>query len=144
MPTNIAVITQEEFEHNLLPNANPIMAIPYLTTLKDPQFPKKKMTQERTLVGRVAPPSPKTIQVPVKDHFCGFTKVQFHMCIVKVKPNGNKKKSKTIKSKKKIGKPKHCAFPKVQDDCKECVQLTHSLHIIQELRDLLVKGSTKK
>jgi hypothetical protein len=79
MPTNIAVIIQEEFEHNLLPNANPTMAIPYLTTLKDPQFPKKKMTQ-RTLFGRVAPaPSPKTIQVPVKDHFCGFTKVQFHI-----------------------------------------------------------------
>jgi hypothetical protein len=136
------VITQEEFEHNLLPNANPTMAIPSLTTLKDPQFPKKKMTQ-RTLFGRVAPPSPKTIQVPAgKDHFCGFTKVHFHMCIVKVKPNGNKKKSKTIKSKKKIGKPKHCAFPKVQDDCKESVHLTHSLYI-QELRDL-VKGSTKK
>jgi hypothetical protein len=58
------------------------------------------------------------------------------MCIVKAKPNGNKKKSKTIKSKKKIGKPKHCAFPIVQDDCKESVQLTHSLHI-QEQRDIV-------
>jgi hypothetical protein len=35
----------------------------------------------------------------------------------------------------------HCAFPKVQDDCKESVQLARSLHI-QELWDL-VKGIKK-
>ena len=39
-------------------------------------------------------------------------------------------------------KTKTLCLSQVQDDCKESVHLTHSLHI-QELRDL-VKGSTKK
>jgi hypothetical protein len=42
-----------------------------------------------------------------------------HIPRVKIKPNGNKNESKTINSKKKTGKAKHGAFPKVQDDCKE-------------------------
>jgi hypothetical protein len=55
--------------------------------------------------------------------------------------NEDRKVFNTIKSKKKIGKPKYCAFPKVQDDCnKESVQSTYSLHI-QELRDI-VRGTT--
>ena len=115
------------------------MALPFLAPLLDPhQFPEKKMTQ-RTLFGRIAPPTHET--AAFKEHFCGFNKDQYHMRRVKVKPNANKKKSKTINSKKKTGKPKHCAFPKVQDDCKESIQLARSLHT-QELRDL-VKGCNK-
>jgi hypothetical protein len=92
MPTNIlAVITQEEFEPKLLPNnANPTMALQFLAPLLVPQFPENKTTQ-RTLFGRAAPPTHET--VPVKDHFCGFIQVQFHMCRVKVKPNGETRKS---------------------------------------------------
>jgi hypothetical protein len=45
MSTNIAVITQEESEPKLLPNANPTMALPFLDPLFVPQFPKKKLLQ---------------------------------------------------------------------------------------------------
>jgi hypothetical protein len=99
------VITQEEFEHKLLPNANPTMALPYLARLLLPQFPEKKMTQ-RTLFGtRVDTHTHETR--PVNEHFYGNTKIQSHMCRVMIKPNANKKKSNTINSKKKTGKVKH-------------------------------------
>jgi hypothetical protein len=45
MPTNIAVITQEEFEPKLLPKANPTMAIPFLDPLFVPKLPQKKFLQ---------------------------------------------------------------------------------------------------
>jgi hypothetical protein len=96
-----------------------------------PQFPEKKKTQ-RTLFGRVAPPTHEKYQ----------SNVQFHIPRIKIKPTGNKKESKTIKSKRKTGKPKHYSFPKVvQDDCKESAHLACSLYI-QELRNL-VKEITK-
>jgi hypothetical protein len=133
MPTYIEMITQEKFEHKLLPNANPTMALPFLAPLLVSQFAEKKMTQ-RTLSGKVVPPTHEN--VPVNDHFRGNTFVPLHMHRVKIKPNGNKEKSQTIHSRKKTGTAKHGAFPKVQDDCKESVQLARSLHI-QELRGLV-------
>jgi hypothetical protein len=48
MPTMIAVITQEESEPKLLPNANPTMAPSLLDPLfVPPQFPKKKLLQSK-------------------------------------------------------------------------------------------------
>jgi hypothetical protein len=135
MANYIAVITQEEFEPNLLPIANPTMAIPSLETLLVPQFPKNKMLQNTTN-GGVAPASPETKKIPVPAHKRGTSHVKFHLHTVKVKPNRNRKESK-----KKTGKPKHSAYPKVKDDCKESVQLANTLHI-QELRDLV--NSLKK
>jgi hypothetical protein len=134
IPTYIEMITQEKFEHKLLPNANLTMALPFLAPLLVPQFPEKKITQRTLLSGRVAPPT--HAHVTGNDHFHGNTYVPPHMPRVKIKPNGNKKKSNTINSKKKTGKAKHGAFPKVQDGCKESVQLACSLQI-QELRDLI-------
>jgi hypothetical protein len=130
MANYIAVITQEELEPQILPNANPTMAIPSLEPLLIPQFPKKKMLQ-KTLNGGVAPASPKTKKVAVPAHMRGTRNVKFHMRTVKVKPTGNKKESK-----KQKGKSKQSTNPWVKDDCKESVQLAKTLHI-QELRDLV-------
>jgi hypothetical protein len=41
---------------------------------------------------------------------------------------GNKKDTKTTKSKKNTGKAKHSAFHNGQDDCKESVKLAKTLH----------------
>jgi hypothetical protein len=101
------------------------MALPFLAPLLDPhQFPEKKMTQ-RTLFGRIAPPTHET--AAFKEHFCGFNKDQYHMRRVKVKPNANKKKSKTINSKKKTGKPKNIVpFQK----CKMTARRVSSWHAL--------------
>ena len=139
MPTNIAVITQEENEHKHSPNANPTMALPFLAPTLIHKIQVKKQMTQRTLFGKLALPTHEN--VPVNDHYCGNTYVPYHMRRVQIRPNGNKKKSKNINTKKKAGKEKHGAFPKEADGCKESIQLACSLHI-QELRDL-VKGSKK-
>jgi hypothetical protein len=61
---HLAVITQQEFEPKLLPNANMTTSIPYLATLSVPQFPKTQWT-------RVAPPSPETKKISVQGHIRG-------------------------------------------------------------------------
>jgi hypothetical protein len=140
MSNNITVITQEEFEpKELLPAVNLTMVIPHLATLSVPQFPKKKLLQ-MTMFGRVAPPSPETKNTPVQGHNHSSTQVQFHLCKIKANSHGNKKDSKTIKSKKKIGKSKQSAFHKMQDDCKESVQLAKTLHI-RDLANSLTNNS---
>ncbi len=67
----------------------------------------------------------------VNGHWREKIYVQEHMCKLKIKQKGKKKECKTNNShkKKKTGKAKHGAFPKVQDH--EC-----------KLRDL-IKGSNK-
>ncbi len=140
MPT--AVITQEESEPKLLPNANPTPALPFLEPLFVPQFPKKKLLQMKLWAKQDDTPAPEPDFIQVPTHNRGFSKVQgYKYYTTPSKSHGNKKKHKVLASKKKTGKAKHPGFPKVKDDCKETVQLAYSLHI-QELRDL-VKGSKK-
>jgi hypothetical protein len=79
MSNNIAGITQDEFEPNLLPNLNLTMAIPGLATLPVAQFPKKKWLQ-KTMSGKVAPPSHETQNIQVQGHNHGSTQVHSHLC----------------------------------------------------------------
>jgi hypothetical protein len=83
-----------------------------------PQIPEdEKMTQKTSMFGMLAPTHEFRA---VNGHWHENTYVQEHMRTLKIKEKGNKKKCKTNNShKKKTGKAKHEAFPKVQDhDCK--------------------------
>jgi hypothetical protein len=142
MPTNIAVITQDEFEPKLLPQANLTMAIPFLDPLFVPKLPKKKFLQMKLWAKQDDAPAPDTHFIQVLSHNRGSSKVPgYKYYPTPSKSQGPQKKYKVIKSKKKTGQFNHPGFPKAKDECKETVQLAYSLHI-QELRDL-VKGSKK-
>jgi hypothetical protein len=78
--------------------------------------------------GKVAPESD---YIQVQSHNHRSIKVPTHKCKISAEPNGNKKKEKTIKPKKKTGKHTHFSYPKVQDDCKESVLQ------FQEIKNLL-------
>jgi hypothetical protein len=129
------LITQDEFEPELLLNPNLTMAIPAFATLPVAQIPKKKFKQ-LTMRNRVAPPSPETKTIQVQGHNRGSTQVHAHLRKINAKANRNKKENKAMKYKKKTRRPKHSAFHNGQDDCKESVQLAKTLHI-QELRNLM-------
>ena len=142
MPTNIAVITQDEFEPKLLPKANLTMAIPFLDPLFVPKLPQKKFLQIKLWAKKDDAPAPEPHFIQVLSHNRGSSKVQgYKYYTTPSKSPGPQKKYKVVKSKKKTGQFNHPGFPKAKDDCKETVQLAYSLHI-QELRDL-VKGSKK-
>ena len=111
------------------------MAIPHLATMLVPKVIKKKFTQEG-LWGRVPKEKPKTTTIEIPSHKRGSSQVGAHLRTVTNNTNGNKKKDMVIKSKKSSEKAKHHAYPKTKDDCKESVQLAHSLHI-KELRELV-------
>jgi hypothetical protein len=87
MPT---LITQDEFEPNVLPNPNLIMEIPALATLPVAQFLKKKLL-ERSTFGKVAPPSPKTKNNQVWGHNHGSEQVHSHLCKITTKPMETRK-----------------------------------------------------
>ena len=142
MPTNIAVITHEEFAPKLLSKANLTMAIPFLDTLFVPKLPKKNFHQMKLWATQDDAPAPEPHFIQVLSHNRGSSKVQgYKYYTTPSKSQGPQKKCKVVKSKKKTGQFNHPGFPKAKDDCKETVQLAYSLHI-QELRDL-VKGSKK-
>jgi hypothetical protein len=127
MPTMISIqVTQTQEE-----NDNPTMAHPVLETFLAPQIPKKFLQSKFSWAKTEdeAPVSgPDFIQVP--DHMRGNTKVQgYKKYITPAKSQGNKKKDKAIKSKKKTGPAKHPSFPKAKADCKETLQLAHTLRI---------------
>jgi hypothetical protein len=132
MYNNIPVITQEEFEQKaqLIPRLT--MAPPSLAAALVPQLPEKKFIQ-KGLWGKQVEHSTKVTKV--KAYWKGSKLVKAHDRIIETKTKGNKKKAKNTKCKKKTA-PKHSAFAKVPDDCKESVQLAHSLHI-QELKNLM-------
>jgi hypothetical protein len=130
MPT---LITQDEFEHNIHPNPILTMAIPSLTILPVAQLPKKKWVQKGLWDRKVAA-TPKTKTIQVQGHNRRTGQVHSHLRKINVKTNGNKKESKTTKSKKK-GEPKHAVGDNVKDDCKKSVELAHSLHS-QYIKDL--------
>jgi hypothetical protein len=97
MPT---LITQDEFEPNLLPNPNLTMdIIVFVATLPVAQFPKMKF-QQLTLFGRMAPPSPETKSVQVQGHNHGSRQVHSRLYKINARAHGNKKETKTTKSKK--------------------------------------------
>jgi hypothetical protein len=126
MPT---LITQDEFEENILPNPRLTMALPYLAPLVIPfQVPKKGLNQIG-LWGRAVVPAPGPPPIQVGEHYRGGKKVEAHKRKVPVK-------SKATKSKKKTGKAKHSAFHNGQNDCKESVKLAKALQI-QDLFDLI-------
>jgi hypothetical protein len=136
MSSNIAVITQDEFEETVLPNPSLTMAHPHEGPMMVAKIPEKKLIQ-KGLWGRVAKKKPKTTTtIDVEAHTRGSHQVEAHKRKVTTNSNGNKKNSKSIKAKKGKGTTKHSVFPKVQNDCRESVQLARSLHI-QELRDLV-------
>ena len=136
MSNNIAVITQEEFEPANLPNPNLTMAIPHLANLTVAKLPEKKMHQG-TLWGMDPPLSltPEPTTCKVDEYKRGSKTVSGYERKIAAKAKGKMTKSKNIKSKNKGRKHEHCAFLEVPDDCKESVQLAHSLHI-QEMQDL--------
>jgi hypothetical protein len=134
MPT---LITQDEFETELVLNPNLTMAIPAFATLPVAQIPKKKWTQQGLWNREIALlPSLETKTIQVQGYNRGTTQLHSHLRKINAKPHGNKKDSKATKSKKKTGKPKHSAFHNGQDDCKESVQLAKTLQT-QELWDLM-------
>ena len=135
MSSNFAVITQDEFEETLIPNPRVTMALPHLAPMLVAKVSKKELIQ-KGLWGRVPREKPKKTTIEIPSHNCGSHQVGAHQCTVTNNSNGNKKKDKVIKSKKKSEKTKHHAYPKTKDDCKESVKLAHSLHI-KELRDLV-------
>jgi hypothetical protein len=138
MPTNIAVITQEEPEPKLPPNANPTMAFPLLAPLfVPPQVPKKKLFQMKLWAEQDDAPAPEPDLIKVPTHNCGSSKVQgYKYYKTPAKSHDNKKKDKAIKSKKKTGQAKHPGFPKAKADCKETLQLANTLRI-KYLKDLV-------
>jgi hypothetical protein len=72
----IAVITLEESEPKLLPNAIPTMALPFLAPLFVPQFPKKKLFQMKLWAEQDDAPAPEPDLIQVPTHNCGSSKVQ--------------------------------------------------------------------
>ena len=137
MPTMFAVITQEESEPKLLPNANPTMAPQLLDTSFLPQFPKKKLLQSKLWAKIEDAPAPEPDFIQVPSHICGSSSIRDHRrYTTPAKSHGNKKKDKAIKSKKKTGQAKHPSFPKAKADCKETLQLANTLRI-QYLKDLV-------
>jgi hypothetical protein len=134
MSNNIPVVTQEEFEPKVLPKPKVAMALPNMDPILVAQFPKKKLLQ-MTLWGKVKAPAPVPDFIQVQSHNRGSIQVQAHKRKITSKPNGNKKKAKSIKSEKKTGQAKAATLAKVPDDCKESVQLAHSLHF-QEIKNL--------
>jgi leucyl aminopeptidase len=138
MYNNIPVITQEEFEQKAQPIPRLTMPPPSLAAVLVPQLAEKKLIQ-KGLWGKqveVATSKPSTKVTKVKAYWKGSKQVKAHNRIIGAKTHGNKQKAMNIKHKKKTEQPKHSAFAKVPDDCKESVQLAHSLHI-QELQNLM-------
>jgi hypothetical protein len=87
MPT---LITQDEFEPELLLNPNLTMAIPAFATLPVAQIPKKKFKQLTIMWNRVAPPSPETKTIQVQCHNRGSTQVHSHIGKINAKEEREK------------------------------------------------------
>jgi hypothetical protein len=107
MSNNIAVITQEDFQPKLLPNSNPTMVIPshlWLLYWFPSSFLLKKKLVQMTLCGRDDTPAPEPNFIQIPSHNGGSPKVQaYKYYTTPATSHGNKKRAKTIKSKKKTG-----------------------------------------
>jgi hypothetical protein len=131
MYNNIPVITQEEFDQQARPIQRLTMAPPSLAAALVPKLEEKKWIQKglwgKQVIEPATKPSPKVTKV--KAYWKGSSQVKAH---------DRKKKAGSIKNKKKHEEPKSFAFAKMPEDCKESVQLAHSLHI-QELQNFMRK-----
>ena len=139
MPTMFAVITQEDSEPKLLPNANPtVPPPPLLDPSFVPQFPKKKLLQSKwwAKIEDAPAPEPDFIQVP--SHIRGSSSVRDHRRYTTPanKSHGKKKKDKAIKSKKKTGQAKHWAFSKLEAGYKNMgdAQIARSLLLEEKMK----------
>ena len=112
MPTMIAVIAQVE-------NANLTMALPFLDTILVPH-PDSWKEDDSTNDHHVCNVSSYPWIEGSQWSLAWKIYVQEHMCKLKIKQKGKKKECKTNNShkKKKTGKAKHGAFPKLEDDYK--------------------------
>ena len=138
MPTMVAVITQEDSEPEVVPNANPTMALPLLNPVVIHQVPKKKLFQMTLFAKKNDEPAPDPDFIEVAGHKRGSSSVCNHRrYTTSVKSRGtNETGKKTTKSKKRPGPAKHTGYLKDKDDCKETLQLAYTLHI-QFLKDLV-------
>jgi hypothetical protein len=119
------IITQDEFEPELLHNPNLTMAIPKFAAIPVAKIPTKVFKQmiiRNDL--KVAPPVTKQKSIKVQGHNRGSTKVKSHL----------RNNSKMTKTKMK-GRQGSSDYAKVKDDCKESVELAHTLHS-QYIKDL--------
>jgi hypothetical protein len=111
MPT---LITQEEGPQDIHPTSNLTMDIL-------PNVAKQKFVQMSFYFGimtqptMMAAPPQETRQVLIPEHMHGSSQIHEHNRIVKVPRDGNKKDTKTKKSKKKKQTPKHSAFACMKD-----------------------------
>jgi hypothetical protein len=99
MPT---LITQDEFETELLLNPNLTMAIPAYATVLVAQIPKKKFKQLTMRNEEVAPPSPKTKTIQVQGHNCGSAQVHSYLRKINAKAHENKKETKATNPKRRL------------------------------------------
>jgi hypothetical protein len=128
--------TQEE-------NDNSTMALPFLDTFLVPQIPEKKMSKKTLAFGKKYGPTHELR--PVNEHVRGEnTFVTTHMRKMKIRKQGDKKESKTNNSnRKKTGKAKHGAFPKLEDDYKNKGDALEARSMyLEQLREL-ARGNKK-
>jgi hypothetical protein len=115
------MITQDEFDQDLIPNPTVTMALPLLAPLLVPKIPEKKMLQ-KTLWGLFGPPKPTTKPkakvIKVGKHMRGTKQVKAHLREI----TGDKNKSKTKRANE-------MRMSKKKEDCKESVKLAKSLYI---------------
>ncbi len=74
MSSNIAVITQDEFEETVLPNPSLTMAHPHEGPMMVAKIPEKNLIQ-KGLWGRVARKESNTTIIEIPNHNCGSHQV---------------------------------------------------------------------
>ena len=137
MPTMVAVITQDDSEPEVVPNANPNMALTLFKPFIVPKVPKKKLLQMTLWAKKEDAPAPDPDFIKVAGHKRASSNVRNHKrYTASSKSGGITEKGKATKSKKKPGLAKHTGYLKAKDDCKETLQLAYTLHI-QYLKDLV-------
>jgi hypothetical protein len=103
-----------------------------------PNVVKKKYVQRFLYFGIMTQPmmavAPKeTRQVLNPEHMHGSSRILEHSRIVKLIGDGNKKVTKTKKSKKKKQTPKHSAFACMRDDDPRSIKLAKQFDVEQRL-----------
>jgi hypothetical protein len=131
MSHNIPKVTQDEIEEKSRSIQAATMATPSLATLV-PQMPEKKMVQTNFWGQKLEVKPTKVSSVKSYVTKAGNT-VKGYVRTTEDKSHGKKKKTKTVKSKKRGKEAKHCAYPKDPNDNKASVKLANSLHIQEQL-----------
>jgi hypothetical protein len=102
------LITQDEFETELLLNPNMTMTIPAFATLPVAQIPKQKWIQQALWNREGFLPSPETKAIQVQGHTRGSTQVHSHLRKINAKAHGNKKETNATKSKNRLENKNIC------------------------------------